>query len=117
MPISHFEMAAIERGLEKGFEQGVKEGRELGRKLDREEFLSGFVSRLLAKRFGELSTQLQKQVQRLPAPQQEELCEAVFDFNQVKDLREWLSQHPPEKYFKPRMKAQANKRNAAKANS
>ncbi|MEP7336944.1 MAG: DUF4351 domain-containing protein [Acidobacteriota bacterium] len=110
MPISHFEMAAIERGLEKGFEQGVKEGRELGRKQDREEFLTGFVSRLLARRFGELSSRLQKQVQRLPASQQEELCEALFDFNQLKDLREWLDQHPPEKYFRPRMKAQTKKR-------
>ena len=117
MPISHLEMAAIERGLEKGFEQGIKEGRELGRKLDREEFLSGFVSRLLAKRFGELSSRLQRQLHRLPAPQLEELCEALFDFNQMKDLREWLSQHPPEKYFKPRMKAQAKKRTVVKATS
>ena len=107
MPISHVEMAAIERGLEKGYEQGIEQGRELGRKLDREEFLTGFVSRLLVKRFGELSSRLQKQVQRLPATQQEELCEALFDFNQIKDLREWLAQHPPEKYFKARMKAQA----------
>ena len=117
MPISHLEMAAIERGLEKGFEQGIEQGREQGRKLDREEFLTGLVSRLLAKRFGQLSSRLQKQVQRLPAPQQEKLCEALFDFNQIKDLREWLSQHPPENYFKPRMKAQAKKRTAVKANS
>ncbi len=109
MPISHFEMAAIERGLEKGYEQGIEQGRELGRKLAREEFLSGFVQRLLVKRFGVLSSRMQKQVQRLPAPQQEELCEALFGFNQIKDLREWLSQHPPEKYFRPRMKAQTKK--------
>ena len=117
MPVSHLEMAAIERGLEKGYEQGIEQGRELGRKLDREEFLSGLVSRLLVKRFGQLSSRLQRQVQRLPAPQQEELCEALFDFNQMKDLREWLSQHPPENYFKARMKAQAKKRTAVKANS
>lgn len=117
MPISHLEMAAIERGLEKGFEQGVKEGRELGRKLDREEFLSGFASRLLARRFGQLSVRIQKQVQRLPAQQLEELCAALFDFNQLKDLREWLSKHPPEGYFKPRMKARAKKRSTVKATS
>ena len=117
MPISHFEMAAIERGLEKGFEQGIEQGRELGRKLDREEFLTAFVSRLLAKRFGQLSVRLQKQVQRLPASLQEELCEAVFDFKQLKDLQDWLTQHPPEKYFKPRMKAQAKKNSAIKATS
>ncbi|MEO6727038.1 MAG: DUF4351 domain-containing protein [Blastocatellia bacterium] len=109
MPISHLEMAAIERGLEKGFEQGIEQGREQGRKLAREEFLSGFVDRLLVKRFGELSRRLQSQVHRLPAPQLEELCEAMFDFNHMKDLRQWLDQHPPEKYFKPRMKVQAKK--------
>ncbi|MGH9799966.1 MAG: DUF4351 domain-containing protein, partial [Blastocatellia bacterium] len=86
--------------------QGVQVGREEGR----EEALMAMVSRLLSRKFGELSLRVQAQIKRLSATQLEELGEALLDFEQLKDAREWLNDHPPQNGHKPKSKPAAKKR-------
>ena len=110
MELSSLEMSAIERGFEQGFEQGLEQGRQKGLEQGRQEFLCDFVPRLLAKKLGELSARLQAQIRRLSAEQLEALSEALFDFDEVKGLREWLNRHPPKNTRRPQMKARTKKK-------
>ncbi|MDB9526201.1 Rpn family recombination-promoting nuclease/putative transposase [Oscillatoria sp. CS-180] len=69
-------------------EEALKEGREEGR----EEEAKALVSRLLVRKVGNLTTDLQEQVNQLPLETLEVLGEALFDFNDIADLRTWLEQ-------------------------
>lgn len=104
--ISNIEWLAIERGMKKGLQKGLQQGREEGR----EEALFSMVSRLFARKFGDLSQRIQAQIKRLSADQLEELSEALLDFEQLKDAREWLNSHPPQNGHKPKSRASAKKK-------
>jgi predicted transposase YdaD len=64
----------------------IREGIQQGRQ---EEALS-FTMRLLARRIGEVTPQLQSQIQNLTTAQLEELGVALLDFNNSSDLAAWL---------------------------
>ncbi len=51
---------------------------------------ASIVIRLLKHKFGELSPDLQAQIQQLSSPQLEDLSEALLDFEQLEDLTAWL---------------------------
>jgi predicted transposase YdaD len=54
---------------------------------------SRLVLRLLSRRIGELSPELQSQIQAFSSPQLEALGEALLDFSQPSDLQDWLRAH------------------------
>jgi predicted transposase YdaD len=51
------------------------------------------VLRLLERRIGKLSPEMRSQVQLLSSQQLEALSEALLDFSQLSDLRDWLRSH------------------------
>ncbi len=52
------------------------------------------VLRQMTKRFGKLPTDLHETIDVLPWPAIEELGEAILDFKNLEDVREWLRTHP-----------------------
>ena len=75
-----------QQGLQKGLQEGRQEGRQ-------EECIS-LVTRLLLRKFGihpELGPSL-VQLQKLPVEKLEGLTEAIFDWVEVSDFNEWLTQ-------------------------
>lgn len=64
----------------------IREGIEQGKQ---EEALS-FTMRLLTRRIGEVSPDLQAQIQNLTTTQLEQLGVALLDFNNAADLAAWL---------------------------
>ncbi|NEO28358.1 MAG: DUF4351 domain-containing protein, partial [Kamptonema sp. SIO4C4] len=71
-----------EEGLQEGLEQGLEQGLERERNL---------VTRLVKRRLGELSPQLEAQIQQLSVDQIEALGEALLDFQNEADLVNWLA--------------------------
>ncbi len=69
------------RGLEQGLEQGLTQGLQHERSL---------VLRQLTHRLGNLSPDLQAQIQTLSATQLEDLGVALLDFSDSSDLATWL---------------------------
>ncbi|MBP0008744.1 MULTISPECIES: DUF4351 domain-containing protein [unclassified Roseofilum] len=69
-------------------EEGLLEGIQRG--LQREISL---VTRLLTRRVGELSPELEAQIQSLSVETLEDLGEALLDFTGVEDLVSWLGDH------------------------
>ncbi|MEM9945097.1 MAG: Rpn family recombination-promoting nuclease/putative transposase [Cyanobacteria bacterium P01_D01_bin.36] len=78
----------LEKGLEEGLEKGLEEGLEKGRK---DEALS-LVTRLLKKRFGQLDSYVQSTTAELSVEDLEDLSEAIFDFSNERDLKNWLQE-------------------------
>ena len=60
----------------------------------RQEEAKSLILRLLNRKLGELPSELQEQVSRLPLETLEVLGEALFDFAAVVDLQTWLTQLP-----------------------
>ena len=58
----------------------------------------------LQKKFGALNKKLEAQIAELPTPQLTELSMALLDFQQPKDLAEWLKQQSPTPVRKTRKK-------------
>ncbi len=50
------------------------------------------VKRLIKKRFGDLTENMQSQIETLTIEQLESLGESLFDFNFVEDISLWLNQ-------------------------
>jgi predicted transposase YdaD len=77
-------------GLTKGLTEGRIEGeaRGLERVLQQERTL---VMRLLSRKLGNITPELQLQVNSLPIDQIEALGEALLDFTQMGDLLNWLA--------------------------
>jgi predicted transposase YdaD len=71
---------------QKGKDKGRQEGRQEG-KLEGERSL---ILRLLIRRIGDVSLDLQAQIQSLSLSQLESLGEALLDFSQPSDLVDWL---------------------------
>lgn len=67
----------IERGREEGWVGGHRAS----------------VVQLLRKRFGTIPTEVSKQVEKLSAPQLEDLTEALLDFTDLEEARHWLATH------------------------
>ena len=49
------------------------------------------ILRILKRKFGQLSPEIETQIQNLSSPQLEDLGEALLDFQQIDDLTSWLS--------------------------
>lgn len=67
----------MQEGIEQGMEQGLQRERSL-------------ILRLLSRRVGEISSELQAEIQQLSVEQLENLGEALLDFTSVADLVGWL---------------------------
>ena len=83
MQLSPLYLEKIQAAERVGEERGKAEGKaEEGRSL---------VVRLLTRKLGNLSQQLQSQVNSLPIDRVESLGEALLDFTSIADLENWLS--------------------------
>ncbi|MGF1523856.1 MAG: Rpn family recombination-promoting nuclease/putative transposase [Leptolyngbyaceae cyanobacterium] len=67
-------------------QEGLEEGRQEGR----QEEAKSLVLRLLARKLGALPDDVQQQIAQLPLENLEVLGETLFDFEELKDLRNWL---------------------------
>ncbi len=77
-------MKIVTSWMEEGIEQGRREGKvEL-------------VLKLIAYRFGQVSSQVEAQVQKLSEAQVENLAQSLFGFTQVTELQTWLDQNKPQ---------------------
>ena len=76
-------VTSIERNAEaRGLEEGREEGRSQGRVM--------LLLRQLTRTCGELPDSERSQVQRLSLEQCESLGDALFDFESLDDLQDWL---------------------------
>ena len=72
---------AVDEGMERGIERGLEQA------LEREQYL---LIRLLTRKIGVLSPELTDKVKSLSFEELEQLGEALFDFEQLEDLENWL---------------------------
>ena len=80
----------LSQGLEKGLSQGLSQGLEEGRKEGRKEEAASLVTRMLTKRFGSLEDSDRSSIATLPLEKLEELSEALLDFSDLSELKDWL---------------------------
>ncbi len=85
--ITHWEERALEKGKQQGLQQGLEQGLEQG---SQQEALA-LALRLLNRRFKKLSRRIERRLESLTVTQLEDLCEAVLDFNNLLELRQWLA--------------------------
>ena len=74
----------------------ASEGRDAtmeGFQAGRQERKEDLVIRQIRRRFGDVSKSLIEQIDRLTVEQLNELGEALFDFNNLADLKKWLAGH------------------------
>ncbi|NEP54614.1 MAG: DUF4351 domain-containing protein, partial [Moorea sp. SIO3C2] len=83
------ESVIYQKIIQKGHKLGLLEGKLEGRQ---EEGYS-IVIRQLTRRFGSVDDQLQQGIQKLSIAQLEELSEALLDFETVKSVTVWLTEH------------------------
>lgn len=72
---------------------GRQEGRQEGLQAGRQEGKEDLVIRMIRRRFGDVSQSLIQKIDRLTIEQLNELGEALFDFNNLADLKQWLAGH------------------------
>ena len=84
--ITSFERVGLEKGLEQGLEQGLERGRQEGR----QEGQTNLIVRMLKRRWGALAPELETRVSKLSLAQLEKLGEIVWDFQNPRDLQQWL---------------------------
>jgi predicted transposase YdaD len=77
--------AGIERGIERGIEKGIERGIEKG--IEREKNL---IIRQINRKFGQIDLELETKIRSLNIEIIEALGEAIFDLDDVEDLRNWL---------------------------
>ena len=75
------------------YQEILQVGRQQGRQEGRQEEGANLVLRLLARRLGQLTPELNSQIQALSVAQLEELGEALLDFSTRQDLIDWLQAH------------------------
>lgn len=75
------------------YQEILAEGEQRGRQLGRIAGERSLVLRQLHRRFGELSPDVQTQIESLSLVQLENLAEALLDFQQIADIDTWLSQN------------------------
>ncbi len=71
----------MEEGIEIGLQRGLHQGEQ------------NLVKRQIKKRFGEFSPELERQINDLSLCQIEDLGDAIFDFQCLDDLINWLNSH------------------------
>jgi len=77
-----------QRGIDKGRELGMEEGLEQGLHQGREKLLEV----ILQHRFSTLPSYLTQQLDKLTSDQMDDLGKALFSFESIADLEQWLSQ-------------------------
>ncbi len=70
------------RFYQEAFEEGEKRGEKRGRVRT--------LQRLLNRKFGQISSELEEQINGLSVAQLDDLAEAILDFDSVYDLESWL---------------------------
>ena len=75
----------MEEGIEKGIERGIERGIEKG--IEREKNL---IIRQINRKFGQINLELETKIRSLNIEIIEVLGEAIFDLDDVEDLRNWL---------------------------
>lgn len=75
----------MEAGIEKGIERGIERGIEKG--IEREKNL---IIRQINRKFGQINLELETKIRSLNIEIIEVLGEAIFDLDDVEDLRNWL---------------------------
>jgi hypothetical protein len=83
--VTNAERFGFEQGIQEGLERGLTQGLEQG--LERERSL---ISRQLTRKLGAIPASLMDQLQALSFADLELLGDALFDFNQIDDLENWL---------------------------
>ena len=87
----------IEQGLQKGIEQGLQKGIEQGRDqgIQEERNLNltkqrSLLSKQLSRKLGNISVEIQTELEQLGFDQLEALSEAIFDLDDLDALKQWL---------------------------
>ena len=80
---------AMREGRKEGLQEGLQEGLREGRK----EEAANLIVRQLGKRFGELPEDTQVSVSKLSLTVLEELGEALLDFSDISEVKNWLAEH------------------------
>ncbi|WP_103136364.1 DUF4351 domain-containing protein [Nostoc sp. CENA543] len=70
----------MEKGIEKGIERGIEQGEQK------------IIKRQLKRRFNNIDSTLESRIDSLSVEQIENLADAIFDFQAVEDLINWLDQ-------------------------
>ena len=70
----------MEKGIEKGIEQGIEKGEQK------------IIKKQLKRRFNNITPSLENRINELSVEQIESLADAIFDFQSVDDLINWLDQ-------------------------
>ncbi|MEA5536115.1 DUF4351 domain-containing protein [Crocosphaera sp. XPORK-15E] len=70
----------MEKGIEKGIERGIGQGEQR------------IIKRQLKRRFNNISATLESRINSLSSEQIENLADAIFDFQSLEDLTNWLEQ-------------------------
>jgi hypothetical protein len=87
--VTQWEEKALAKGLKQGLERGLDQGMA--------QEAQALVLRLAKRRFGmALNSKLEARIRRLTVAQLEALGEALFDFKQLADLKQWLMQAEAE---------------------
>lgn len=72
-------------------EEFLQEGHAEGRQEGRQEGEQSLILRLLNRRIGDISSQMEAQIQSLPLEALEALGEALLDFTSLADLEGWFA--------------------------
>jgi len=84
--ITSVERLAKEEGLEEGLEKGREEGLEKGR----EQGSITLLLRMLTRRCGQLPGDVEQSINQLSLAESQALGDALFDFQTIEDLKNWL---------------------------
>jgi predicted transposase/invertase (TIGR01784 family) len=79
----------FQEGRDEGLEAGLKQGREAERTLGRQKQRS-LLLKLLSRQLGNITPQLQAQVNELSDETFESLSDEILDFSTLEDLAQWL---------------------------
>ena len=72
------------------YQEAFEEGEESGEKRGEERGSVRTLQRLLNRKFGQISSELEEQINGLSVAQLDDLAEAILDFDSVHDLESWL---------------------------
>lgn len=78
-----WEQQTEQRGIERGRQEGIEQGEK------------SLILRQLSRQVGELSEQLQSQIDSLTIAQLDSLGEALLEFTNLSDLEAWLAKQKP----------------------
>ena len=78
----------IEQGIKQGIEQGIKQGIEQGIEQGEQKI----IKKQIKRRFNNITPSLENRINELSIEQIESLADAIFDFQSVDNLINWLDQ-------------------------